>query len=91
MKNSLFNSRNKKEMFLGKQYAYTEYQCPVCKVWFKAYLDNRGVLLHVTRMGKQEAVAKALGEIKKIPHFTFWKRFTRPVLSVYNRREWIVV
>lgn len=90
-KSNAFKSRKRKQKVLDREYEVVEYQCPVCKKWFNSYYNGYnqgGVRLHISKVGKSEAVAKALGEIKTKPHFDFWKKYTKPTVYLYNPREW---
>lgn len=67
--------------------------CPVCKEGFTMFHGNfSGVKLHVNRWAKKEAMAYALGELKKseMNHFDMWKKHTRAISSVPKQREWIL-
>jgi hypothetical protein len=89
--NTIFKQRKHKEKFewSGKVYETIQYQCPICKRWFTSYTQNTGGLLqHITIIGKREVIARELGEVKKIPHFQFWKKYTKPSDIFYKPRYW---
>jgi len=93
----LFKERKRSwkiEGTVGPVHQIIEYQCPMCKRWFSSYygysFDTRGVRLHIAKAAKSEAVAKGLGEIKKTPHFLFWKANTQPIKAFYQAREWSI-
>lgn len=78
-----------KKWWDDKVWVYYEYQCPACKQWHQDHgTKTMGLILHITMIGKAEAVAKLLGEVKKIPHFDFWKENTRRRNSIYKPRQW---
>lgn len=86
-----FKMRVRKTVVCENVYKIEEYQCPVCKKWFNSYYNGyniAGIRLHISKVGKSEAVAKALKEIKTTPHFDFWKKYTVATNYIYNPREW---
>lgn len=74
------------------RYTLDYVQCPVCKRWFNYWIKNdfRGVKLHIRKWATKEATAKALGEIKKMPHLDFWRTHTTTVNAIPKNREWTV-
>jgi hypothetical protein len=80
----MFKSRKRKwkSSWDDKVWIIEEYQCPICKRWFNssntygAY-TNFGLKLHISKVARMEAVEKMLGNIKKTPHFDFWKAYTK--------------
>ena len=91
--------KRKKKHFKNKyiEYDYIESTCPCCGQKFKEFHNNHtGVLAHITKMVKQECVAKCLNEIKKMPHFDFWLSNTKlsntkPEQKTYKKREWVAL
>lgn len=87
----MFKKKIVNQVFLGRKYRLAKYQCPICGRWFISYTDSvGGILQHITKIAKIEAVGKQLGELKKAPHFNFWKKYTRPSLDYSIKREWII-
>lgn len=74
----------------NRTYTVYEHQCPACNRWFASYntYSAMGLRLHISRTAKIEAVAKQLGELKKIPHFNFWEANTEPINALHKPREW---
>lgn len=94
MKKQLFKSRVRyfQPTWQKKGWEYTEFQCPMCKVWFGPVWNNNptGLKIHIASTAKRETTAKMLGEIKKTPHFDFWKKYTVPESPTYRKREWTI-
>jgi len=95
-KHPLFRGRIRRwyPIWSEKSFDITEYQCPICERWFNSSnngWNTIGVRLHITKHAKSESVAKLLGELKKTPHFTFWKNHTHESTNYYNPREWSCV
>lgn len=88
---SPFKNRVRTQVIGDTKYKILEYQCPVCKRWTSSYYNGyttQGIRLHISKTGKSEAIAKALGEMKETPHFAFWKKYTKASNFIYNPREW---
>jgi len=70
----IFKTRRKTQKFnwTDKTWINDEYQCPVCKQWFRCKRGN--VEHHITLLAKEEAFKKSLGMKNSCKHLTILKR-----------------
>lgn len=61
---------------------YPLFVCPICK---EKYPDN-SIRMHIFHRAKTEVWQKAIGIIKEVPHFNFYKKNTDS--SVASNRHW---